>query len=486
MSRLAEIIDALRRARLLVEPLPEALPEITGLTADTRALQPGMLYCAVRGAMQDGHKYVDAAAAAGAAAALVETRQDGAATRLPQVVITDGRRAAAVAAETWYGRPAAKLNLVGVTGTNGKTTTVTLSRHVLNALEPTGSIGTLGAFDPQGLPVPSEAGNLTTPGPIDLQATLAGLVAQGARGAAMEVSSHSLDQGRVDGLVFRAAVFTNLTRDHLDYHKTLEEYFKAKAKLATYLAKDGLEVVNADDPAWQRLRKDHRRVTFGEQRGEVTARKVSGDANGSRFTLVTPVGNADVRLPLLGSFNVANALGVAACAWGLGLDPQAIAERLSSSPQIPGRMERIATAPCTVLRDYAHTPDALERALETVRPLTSGRVIVVSGAGGDRDRGKRAPMGEVMVRLADVAILASDNPRTEDPNRILDEVEAGMRDKPHERFVDRRAGIARALAIGKPGDTIVLCGKGHETYQAIGKEKLPFDERLIVRDLGAR
>lgn len=438
------------------------------------------------GAVQDGHAFVAAAAAGGAAAALVEVPQP-VAPPLPQIVVRDGRRAAAVAAETWYGRPAARLQLVGVTGTNGKTTSVTLARHVLGVLWPTGSIGTLGAVDPAGAPVESEAGNLTTPGPIDLQATLAALVARGAEAAAMEVSSHSLDQGRVDGLAFRAAIFTNLTRDHLDYHKTLEDYFKAKAKLSSYLAKDGLEVVNADDAAWQRLRRQHRRVTFGERGGEVTAGSVAADGRGSRFTLTTPTGTAEVRLPLLGRFNVANALGVAACAWGLGAAVDEIAARLSTAPQVPGRMERIAADPCTVLRDYAHTADALERALETVREITApgGRVTVVFGAGGDRDRGKRAPMGEVAARLADIVIATSDNPRTEDPESILDDVEAGMGQRPHYRLVDRRAAIAQALELARQGDTILLAGKGHETYQVIGTVKHPFDEREIVRQLGA-
>ena len=481
MTTLAEIVAALRRGGLLAQEPTADLPAITGLTADTRRLVPGMLFCAVRGAVEDGHRYVAAAAQRGAAAALVEHPVDG----LLQIVVKDGRRAAAAAAETWYGRPAARLDLIGVTGTNGKTTTVTLIRHVLSALEPTGSIGTLGAFAPDGSPVESEAGNLTTPGPIDLQATLAALVAAGARAAAMEVSSHSLDQGRVDGLPFQAAVFTNLTRDHLDYHATLDDYFRAKARLADFLAPNGLEVVNADDPAWQRLRHGHRRITFGERGGEVTARKVTSDGSGSRFELVTPLGSASVRLPLLGRFNVANALGVAAVAWGMGLPVETIAERLSAAPQVPGRMERIASGPCTVLRDYAHTPDALERALEALRPVTTGRMIVVFGAGGDRDRGKRAPMGEIAVRLADVAIATSDNPRTEDPERILDEVEAGMTARPHHRLADRRDAIALALSLAQPGDTLLLAGKGHETYQVVGTEKQPFDERQIVRELGA-
>jgi UDP-N-acetylmuramoyl-L-alanyl-D-glutamate--2,6-diaminopimelate ligase len=487
VTTLTDIVGGLRRAGLLaVEPPPSSdLPPITGLTADTRRLSRGMLFCAVRGAVDDGHHYVATAARAGAAAALVEHAVD---VPLPQIVVKDGRRSAALAAETWYGQPAARLDLIGVTGTNGKTTTVTLLRHVLNALEPMGSIGTLGAFAPDGAAIRSVAGTLTTPGPIDLQETLAALVACGARGAAMEVSSHSLDQGRVDGLAFRVAVFTNLTRDHLDYHRSAEEYFRAKARLADHLAPNGLEVVNADDPAWQRLRRMHRRITFGD-RGEVTARKVTSAAAGSRFELATPLGSAPVRLPLLGRFNVSNALGVAAVAWGMGLAVETIAERLDTAPQVPGRMERIATRPCTVLRDYAHTPDALERALEALRPVTSGRLIVVFGAGGDRDRGKRAPMGDIAVRLADVAVATSDNPRTEDPERILDDVEVGMGAAPHHRVTDRREAIALALSLarsgGGAGDTILLAGKGHETYQVVGTEKQPFDEGVIIRELGA-
>jgi UDP-N-acetylmuramoyl-L-alanyl-D-glutamate--2,6-diaminopimelate ligase len=430
------------------------------------------------------------AAARGAAAALVESRQ---AVPIPQIVVRNGRRAAAVAAEAWYGRPAARLQLIGVTGTNGKSTSVILARHVMSAVWPMGAIGTLGAIDPAGEMVESEAGNLTTPGPIDLQATLAALVERGATGVAMEVSSHSLDQGRVDGLVFRAAIFTNLTRDHLDYHETFEAYFAAKARLVGYLADAGLAVVNADDAAWAGLPRTPRRITFGvtsngnPAHADVIARDVHVDATGARFQLVTRDGSHPVALPLLGRFNVANALGVAACAVGLEVPPVTVAERLSTAPQVPGRMERIAVDPCVVLRDYAHTPDALERALETVREVTApgSRVIVVFGAGGDRDRGKRAPMGEIAARLADMAIATSDNPRTEDPERILDDIEAGMTGKPHYRIVDRRAAIGQALELAREGDTILLAGKGHETYQVVGTTKEPFDEREIVRALGA-
>src|SRR5882762_6230466 len=490
MSRsLQEVIDALARAGVLIDaPNPAAgpLPDITGLSADARRLKPGMLFCAVRGAVLDGHAFVADAAARGAAAALVESRQSVA---IPQILVRNGRRAAAIAAEAWYQHPAARLQLIGVTGTNGKTTSVILSQHVLNPLWPMGAIGTLGAFDPSGAPVDSEAGNLTTPGPIDLQATLAALVDRGAGGVAMEVSSHSLDHGRVEGLRFRAAIFTNLTRDHLDYHETFDAYFAAKAKLVGYLADAGLAVINADDPAWARLPPSPRRITFSATRrtADVTARDVRVDAQGARFTLVTTRGSFPVALPLLGRFNVANALGVAACAVGLEVPPSVVASRLTTSPQVPGRMERIAVDPCVVLRDYAHTPDALERALETVREVTSsaGRVIVVFGAGGDRDRGKRAPMGEIAVRLADIAIVTSDNPRTEDPEKILDDVEAGMAERQHYRVVDRRAAIGQALELAREGDTVLLAGKGHETYQVVGTVKEPFDEREVVRSLGA-
>ena len=483
---LQEVVDALARAAELIDA-PELaaapLPQITGLTADARRLERGMLFCAVRGAVLDGHQFVADAAARGAAAALVESRQSVA---IPQVVVRNGRRAAAIAAEAWYRRPAARLQLIGVTGTNGKTTSVILARHVLGARWPMGAIGTLGCIDPAGATVESEAGNLTTPGPIDLQATLAALVDRGAAGVAMEVSSHSLDQGRVGGLVFRAAIFTNLTRDHLDYHETFDAYFAAKARLVSHLADDGLAVVNADDAAWAKLPPARRRITFGE-RADVSARDVHVDASGARFTLVTPAGSHPVALPLLGRFNVANALGVAACAVGLDVPAKVVAERLATAPQVPGRMERIAVDPCVVLRDYAHTPDALERALETLREVTpsGGRVIVVFGAGGDRDRGKRAPMGEIAARLADIAIATSDNPRTEDPERILDDVEAGMSGRPHYRVVDRRAAIGQALELAREGDTILLAGKGHETYQIVGTKKEPFDEREVVRGLGA-
>jgi UDP-N-acetylmuramoyl-L-alanyl-D-glutamate--2,6-diaminopimelate ligase len=305
----------------------------------------------------------------------------------------------------------------------------------------------------------------------------------------METSSHSLDQGRLDGIVFAAAVFTNVTRDHLDYHGTMDAYLAAKLRLASLLAPEGTAVVNADEPAWSTLPADIRRLTFGRNgAADLRATDLVLDASGSSFRLEGKAGSAEVAMPLLGDFNVDNALGAAGAALALGLPLAQVAERLTAAPQVPGRMERLVAAPAVVLRDYAHTPDALERALLTLRPLTRGRLVVVFGCGGDRDKGKRPMMGRIAAELADLAVATSDNPRTENPDAILDDVEAGMGAVPHRREVDRRRAIALALEETGAGDTVLLAGKGHETYQVIGTEKQPFDERAIVADLlgGAR
>ncbi|HXE58403.1 MAG TPA: UDP-N-acetylmuramoyl-L-alanyl-D-glutamate--2,6-diaminopimelate ligase [Gemmatimonadales bacterium] len=477
MRTLSELVAALRREELLVAA-PEGEVAVAGVSADTRALRAGELYVAIRGSEVDGHRFVRDAVAKGAAAVVVEAPQGCGA---PEVVVRDGRRAAVALGRAWYRDPGSRLSLIGVTGTNGKTTTTGLIRHLLNAGNRAGSIGTLGAFDGAGRPVPSTAGNLTTPGPIDLHATLAAMLERGATHVAMEASSHSLDQGRLDGLTFAAAVFTNLTRDHLDYHRTMEEYLAAKLRLAGHLAPEGVLVVNLDDPAWVALPRGGRRVTFGlHPDADVRAEEIRLGNDGSRFRLAGRFGGGEVRLPLLGDFNVANALGAAACALGLGRPLAEVLERLSASPQVPGRMELLLDRPFVVLRDYAHTPDALERALRTVRPLTRGRLIVVFGCGGDRDRGKRPVMGRLAAELADLAIVTSDNPRTEDPEAIIDEIERGMGEVPHLRLADRLEAIHAALAAAKPDDTVLLAGKGHETYQVIGREKLPFDERAIV------
>ena len=478
MKTLSTIVDALKREYLVVEA-PADSPLLTGVTDDTRQLQQGNLYVAVRGTQSDGHRFIPDAVARGASAVVVEARQEAG---VPEIVVTDGRRAASAAARAWYGRPADRLSLVAVTGTNGKTTTTALTRHLLNRDDDAGSIGTLGAFDGHGSAIPSTAGTLTTPGPVDLQATLAAMADRGVKRVVMEASSHSLDQRRLDDLTFAAAIFTNLTQDHLDYHRTMEEYLAAKLRLSGLLGLHGFEIVNRDDPAWARMQgPSGRRITFGTSAGaDVRAADVQLDNAGSVFQLVTTWGQSSVRLPLLGDYNVANALGAAAATLALGRPFSEVVDRLRTSPQVPGRMELITDSPCAVLRDYAHTPDALERALLALRPLTPGRLIVVFGCGGDRDRGKRPLMGRIAAELADLPIVTSDNPRTEDPDGIIEEIERGMGGKSHLRLTDRREAIGAALGEGRQGDTILLAGKGHETYQVVGREKLPFDEREIV------
>jgi UDP-N-acetylmuramoyl-L-alanyl-D-glutamate--2,6-diaminopimelate ligase len=483
MPDLKVLVDELRREGLLIRA-PEDAAAWTGVSADSRAVAPGNLYCAVRGTTTDGHRFIRDAVARGAGVVMVE---ESATAGVAEIVVNDGRRAAIAAGRVWFGDPAASLTMIGITGTNGKTTTTGLVRHVFNATAQAGSIGTLGAFDGAGNAVPSTAGSLTTPGPIDLQATLAELRARGCTHVAMETSSHSLDQGRLDGISYAAGIYTNLTREHLDYHGTMEAYLAAKLRLSSLLALDGIEVVNADDSSWAAIPARARRVTFGVTgHANVRAEGVVLGAGGSRFRLTGRFGAAEVEIPLLGEFNVSNALAAAACALGLGRPLAEVVERLAAAPQVPGRMERLAARP-VVLRDYAHTPDAMERVLATLRPLTAGRVILVFGCGGDRDRGKRSIMGRLAVAGADLVVITSDNPRTEDPERILDDIESGMGSAPHLRVSDRHEAIRRALAEAREGDTVLLAGKGHETYQIIGHEKQPFDERAIVRtELGIR
>lgn len=468
--------------RGLLQGVSGNLPrDATGISDDSRTVGQGGLFIAVRGWQSDGHDFLDSAAARGAACAIVE---DAARTKLPALVVTRGRESAAVAAATAYGNPAQNLDLVGVTGTNGKTTTTSILRHLMHGTSGSAaSIGTLGVLlGSEGSVMPGGAG-LTTPGPVELQRVLRALVDGGVRTVAMEVSSHSLDQRRIDGLEFRVALFTNLTRDHLDYHGTMEAYLAAKARLLEYLSSDGTPIVNADAEEWSALKPARAALTFGVQRNaDISAREIRYTPGGSVWRLRTPRGEEEVRLPLIGDVNVQNALAAAAAAFALGLPLGDIAHRLGTVPQVPGRLEVIATRP-TVLRDYAHTPDALERALGTARAFTTGKLIVMFGCGGDRDKGKRPLMGEIAGQRADVVIVTSDNPRTEDPDSIIDDIEAGMRDAKHERVTDRRAAIERAIQIADDGDIVLLAGKGHETYQIRGTISYPFDEKEIVREI---
>lgn len=482
--RASVIVDALRSAGLLVAvrgTMPDVLRDIT---ADSRRAGPGTLFVAVRGSARDGHEFLPVVAERGATAAIVS---DDGSTVLPHIVVSDSRRAVAVAAAAWYGEPASQLRLVGVTGTNGKTTSASMLRHLLGSDgAPAASIGTLGVLiGSEGRVLPGGSG-LTTPGPIELQQLLRELVSARVQWVAMEASSHALDQHRLDGLRFSAALFTNFTRDHLDYHGSMEAYFAAKAMLLDLLMDDAHVITNADDPAWANLPvTSHRRLRFsaGANVADVYARRTEFTPVGSTFSLHAPAAGAvKVHLPLLGDFQVENAVGVAAVAVALGVPISVIGERLSSMPQVSGRLERLSTTPA-VLRDYAHTPDALERALQSVRPFARGKVIVVFGAGGDRDRGKRPQMGRVASELADICIVTSDNPRTEDPERILDDIVAGMPVGNVLREEDRRTAITLAIDLATSDDLVLLAGKGHETYQIRGTTSYPFDEAQIVAEL---
>lgn len=486
MTRYDRIIAALVEADL-IETVPEPPPaDITDLTDDSRRVEAGALFCAVTGTAEDGHAYVPDALARGAQAVMVTRSCTGA---VPEIVVRDGRAAVRVAAAEWFGHPADGLEIVGVTGTNGKSTTVALVRALLNSASNAGAIGTLGAFDGGGRAFYEEG--LTTPGAVRLQETLAWLRDAGVTRVAMEVSSHALDQGRVDGVSFAAAVFTNLTHDHLDYHPGLDAYFQAKAHLAGKLREGGALVVNADERAWDALDTPAgvRRVPYGIHAAAATvaASDIHLGREGAELQLRFDDRAVPSRIPLLGEFNVSNALAAAAAAWSLGERAEDIVSRLAAAPQVPGRMERLYGDGILVLRDYAHTPDALERALAAARPLTDGRLVVLFGAGGDRDRSKRPVMGRVAESGADVAVVTSDNPRTEDPDRIIDDIIAGMAGGEYVRITDRREAIGHAVGMLDDGDCLMLAGKGHETYQVIGTERTPFDEPAIVLEaLGAR
>ena len=483
------MVDRLRREALLVAEETIAgealLQRVVDVVADSREVRDGTLFCAIPGTVADGHRFLEDAARRGALAALVE-RPDSALPLL-QIVVGDGRRAAAFAAADAWAHPSEELTLIGVTGTNGKTTTVGILRHLLGTRGAAASLGTLGAIGGDGNTIPGTEG-LTTPGPTEVARLLRHLVDQGIRTVAMEVSSHALEQHRVAALRFDAGVFTNLSREHLDYHGDMDAYRRAKLRLLELLAPGGTAVVNTDDPAWREVDSHgFRKVLFGIQHpADIRAEDIVVGEEGMRWRLRTPSGSAPVRLPLWGSYNVANALAAAAALWSLGWQTAEIAEALDTVPQVPGRLERVqgnGKGDPLVLIDYAHTPDALERALAAIRPLTRGRLIVVFGAGGDRDRGKRPEMGRIAAAGADLSIVTSDNPRTEDPGRIVDAIETGMGNAPRLRILDRREAIERAIGEATERDVVLLAGKGHETYQIRGAERRPFDERIIVQEI---
>ena len=472
------IAQVLRAADLSVEVRGSEDAAVLGAAQDSRAVKAGDLFLAWAGTAFDAHDFVADAVRAGAVGAVVERALD---LPVTQLIVDDGRRAAALIADCLAGSPWKRASLVGITGTNGKTTTTALLRHILSHDRPTASIGTLGVLQADGSLMPGTEG-LTTPGPVQLSDWMAALVENGTEAIVLEASSHALDQGRLAGVRFDVGVFTNLSQDHLDYHGDLASYANAKRGLAELVGPDGTLVVNADEPAWEGL-PYFRRLSWsatGNEQADLIAEGIVSGGSGTRFLIRQGDERSAVRLPLVGAYNVENALAAAAAALSLGVSLATVVERLETAPQIAGRLEVVADAPITVIIDFAHTPDALRNALGTLREIARKRLIVLFGAGGDRDAAKRAPMGEAVAEFADLAVLTSDNPRTEDPDSILDQIQPGLGSTAFIREVDRTAAIGRAIAEAEAGDVVVLAGKGHEAYQVIGTEKRAFDEKAIA------
>lgn len=454
--------------------------EIAALAYDSRKAGPGTLFFCVPGEKADGHEFAASAVAAGSAALVVERELE---QPVPQVVVGDARAAMAPLAARFWGDPTARLRMFGVTGTNGKTTTAFLVREILEA---SGThCGLLGTVKQVVAGVEEEVVR-TTPEAIDLQATFARMLAGGDAACAMEVSSHAMVLHRADSVRFDVTLFTNLTQDHLDFHGTMEEYFAAKRLL--FELPGASRVVNVDDEYGRRLAAEFDCVTFSAAGAEAdySAREVEFDPAGAAFLARTPHGELRLRTGLPGAFNVANALGAFAAAIALGVEPDTAAAGLAAAARVPGRFEPIDEGQgFAVLVDYAHTPDSVENVLRAARALTAGRLISVFGAGGDRDRDKRPKMGRAGGELSDLAVITSDNPRSEEPGAIVAEVAAGAELGAAEVVVevDRRAAIALALGRAGSGDTVVIAGKGHEQGQEFeGGRKVPFDDREIARE----
>jgi UDP-N-acetylmuramoyl-L-alanyl-D-glutamate--2,6-diaminopimelate ligase len=485
--KLMELAAALEGAE--IAPAARDL-EVERVTSDSRRVAPGDLFVALRGAKSDGLAFAAEAVRRGAVAVVSDRPAPPDAT-VPWLVVAAPRRALALAAARLNGDPAENLVLAGVTGTNGKTSTTLLLEAILaRRYGNAGFLGTIGYRTPRRA---LEADRTTPEAPV-IQALLAEMVADGAKAAALEVSSHALALDRVLGCRFDVVVFTNLTRDHLDFHGDMEAYFLAKKRLFDLRKPGACGVVNADDAFGRRL--------LGEVAPPVASFSASGgladfradavrcDLSGVVFDLVFPGGRLSLASPLLGRFQASNLAGAATAALCLGVPPADVAAAIAGVEVVPGRLERVnAGQSYPILVDYAHTPDALERLLQAVRELTDRKILLVFGCGGDRDRGKRAPMGEIAGRLADIAIATSDNPRTEDPEAILREVEAGLVASGATKYLkvtDRREAIRQAIELANPGTMVVIAGKGHESTQVIGATEIPFDDRKVAAEFAGR
>ncbi|MCS7033804.1 MAG: UDP-N-acetylmuramoyl-L-alanyl-D-glutamate--2,6-diaminopimelate ligase [Phycisphaerae bacterium] len=462
---------------LNVSQLPDV--RVTAVTDDSRRVVPGSLFVARPGLTTDGQKYLADAARQGAVVAIA--RETPPEAPLPVLVVPDPATALSVLAHVLAGQPSRAMQVIGVTGTNGKTTVTYLIRHVLTSVgRKCGMIGTVQTDDG----MHTLDSSMTTPGAVEVAELMGRMRDNGCAACAMETSSHALQQARVAGVTFAAGVFTNLSGDHLDYHGTMDAYADAKARLFTSLQASAVAVANADDPWTARILRDcrARKVTFGIRRpADYVARDIAISAAGSSFVLAGPDGCAEVRTRLLGRHNIENALAAAAaCAEVFGLPVNRISRALAEAEGAPGRLQRVDCGqPFLVLVDYAHTDDALSNALTALRPICRGRLRVMFGAGGDRDRSKRPRMAAVAARLADDVVITSDNPRTENPRLIIDEILRGIPADTQASVTvesDRRAAIQLILSRAAAGDVVLLAGKGHEKYQVIGNQKIHFDD----------
>jgi len=463
-------------------PLESIVINVSGIEYDSRKIKKGDLFAAVPGFNTDGHNYLEMAAKSGAVCAVVEKMNKN--LKLPQVIVKNSRLAMAKIAADFYSPEAESLTLCGITGTNGKTTTSYLVRSIMEeAGLACGIIGTI-SYSFGGKEVP--AWN-TTPEAPDIAKILYEAAGQGQKACVLEVSSHALSLNRVDGLKFDAAVFTNISRDHLDFHKTEENYYKAKRKLFSLLKRDGTAVINLDNRFGRRLIKEINRpvLTFGHSK-EAAVRVIDENVSitGTRLSVQTKKGEIQIASKLTGGYNIENISAAVAAGLAMNIHPEHIAAGINKLGRVPGRLE---TYPITGNRmaviDYAHTPDALEKALQSLRELTSGRLVVVFGAGGGRDKGKRPLMGSIAEKYGDKIIVTSDNPRNEDPDEIIKDITEGMSmPEKYEVIADRRAAIMQTIQNSENGDVILISGKGHETYQEVQGRKYEFNELEIVKE----
>ncbi|GAW67809.1 UDP-N-acetylmuramoylalanyl-D-glutamate--2,6-diaminopimelate ligase [Geoanaerobacter pelophilus] len=493
--KLAQLLECLAAS----EVSGDAGIEIKSLCYDSRKVAPGALFFALRGVKSDGTEFVEAAVKGGAVAIVAD--RPCACAGVTVVTVPDARLAMSLMAAAFYGTPTRGIPVVGITGTNGKTTTTYLVEGIMEKVGvPAAVLGTISyRFAATDIPAPN-----TTPESVDLQRILRELVDLGARGAVMEVSSHSLEQRRADGCLFDVALFTNLTRDHLDYHLDMESYFNSKLRLFTDLLTPSSEkplrraVVNLDDPFGPRIAEQASApvLTYSlTGKADISVAETEFSVDGIRCRIETPVGEISLASELLGRFNLYNILAAVGAGLALGYSKEAIRAGIEGHKRVPGRLERVESEEgITVLVDYAHTGDALENVLATISELKTDRIITIFGCGGDRDKGKRPVMGEIAARYSDLAVITSDNPRTEDPQAILEDVRAGilplglreysleelaagLHEKGFATIESRRAAIRAALLAARPGDIVLLAGKGHEDYQIVGTEKFHFDDR---------